>query len=343
MANEQSATTMAHAAANFLGGLEGPTRERAVFASTDDEARRDWHYIPRRRGGLAFIAMDAAQQKAAYDLVASGLSISAVAAVTTILGLEDVLDEIEGKTGPRRVRRAPASTSRPWGRHRADYSVSVFGDPEAARWGWRFEGHHVSLNVSVIDGEVASTPLFLGSNPAEVLAPSGSVVVRPLAGEEDLALALFGALDGPQRDTALLGPDAPDDILTTNAPALEDEGDLTGVRLAKLGPGARSAAEILVRHYIDRLPPPAAEAWWQRLATELGDVRFAFAGEARHRRPQYYRLTSPSFFVEYDNTQDDANHVHTVLRDPGGDFGEDLLRRHRAEHHDEVGHDEPGH
>lgn len=302
----------------FLDGLDTESRAQATFAFADETARRDWHYVPRRRDGLAFLGMDAGQQKAAYDLVASGLSVPAFAAVTTIIGLEDVLDEIEGK------RR---------GRHRADYSLSVFGEPGDSTWGWRFEGHHVSINVSVVDGLVSNAPLFLGTNPAEVRATSGAVVVRPLAGEEDLALRLVESLTTAQRTEAVIGSDAPDDILTTNAPTLDQLPDVGGVRLGALDGAGRRAGQTLVDHYLDRLPPAEAEAWRRRLHPDLGEVRFAFAGVAEHLRPHYYRLAGPSFFVEYDNTQNDANHVHTVLRDPTGDFGDDLLRAHVERHH----------
>ena len=323
MSNSESAARMAEAAHAFLAALDDATRAAATIPFSDAAARQDWHYIPRARAGLSFRQMDATQEQRAYELLTTGLSLSAFAAVTTIIGLEDVLSQIEGRV---------------FARHRADYSVTVFAEPGSAAWGWRFEGHHVSVNVTVVDGAVAATPLFLGSNPAEVLAPSGAVVVRPLAGEEDLALTLFGILSGPQRDDALLGGDAPEDILTTNAPTLDELPDAQGVRFADLADtGCRAAAEALVQHYLDRLPERDAEAWWARLVAPsggtFGDIRFAVAGEAEHRRPQYYRLAGPDFFVEYDNTQNDANHVHAVLRDPARDFGTDLLRRHRADHH----------
>jgi hypothetical protein len=315
---------MATAATAFLEALGGDVRAAAALPFSNASARQDWHYIPRDRAGLAFHAMDAAQEERAYELLSSGLSLPAFAAATTIIGLEDVLARIEGDE-----RRFP--------RHRANYSVTVFDEPGSATWGWRFEGHHVSVNVTVVDGEVAATPLFLGSNPAEVVGASGAVVVRPLAGEEDLALALFGLLTDAQRDEAVLGDVAPDDILTTNAPTLEELPEAAGVRFEELDGDARVAAETLVQHYLDRLPERDGEAWWARLALPggggFGDIRFCVAGEATHRRPQYYRLAGPGFFVEYDNTQDDANHVHTVLRDPSRDFGQDLLRRHRAHHH----------
>ena len=314
---------MADAAGAFLDALDDRGRTAAFVPFSNVTARQDWHYVPRARGGLSFRTMDAAQEQRAYELVVSGVSVPAFAAVTTIIGLEDVLEQLEGRA---------------FGRHRADYSVTVFDRPGTSVWGWRFEGHHVSINVTVVDGVVAATPLFLGANPAEVLSGSGTVVVRPLAGEEDLALALFATLSEGERDEAHLGIDAPEDILTTNAPTLDQLPDAAGVRLGALRGESRTAAETLVQHYLDRLPEPEAEAWWARLVAPnasggLGEIRFAVAGEIAHRRPQYYRLAGPEFFVEYDNTQNDANHVHTVLRDPARDFGSDLLRRHRAEHH----------
>ena len=316
---------MASAAGAFLDALDEGCRAAASIPFSNAAARQDWHYVPRERAGLSFRSMSSVQEQRAHELLTTGLSLPAFAAVTTIIGLEDVLDHLEGRA---------------FHRHRADYSVTVFDEPGTAAWGWRFEGHHVSVNVTVVDGAVSATPLFLGANPAEVLSASGTVVVRPLAGEEELALALFASLSEGERDEALLGPDAPEDILTTNAPILEELPDVAGVRLGSLRGESLTTAETLVQHYLDRLPEPEAEAWWARLVAPgdrghgaFGDIRFAFAGEAAHRRPQYYRLAGPGFFVEYDNTQNDANHVHTVLRDPARDFGTDLLRRHRADHH----------
>jgi hypothetical protein len=313
---------MAAAAGAFLDALDEDARSTATIPFSDAPARQDWHYVPRPRAGLSFRAMDAVQEQRAYELLTSGLSLPAFASVTTIIGLEDVLEQLEGRA---------------FSRHRADYSVTIFDEPGSATWGWRFEGHHVSVNVTVVDGEVAATPLFLGANPAEIVSGAGTVVVRPLAGEEDLALALLGSLSGTHRAEATLGPDAPEDILTTNAPTLDELPEAAGVRFDDLDGASRLAAETLVQHYLDRLPAREAEAWWARLigpsANGFGDIRFAVAGELQHRRPQYYRLAGPDFFVEYDNTQNDANHVHTVLRDPSRDFGTDLLRRHRADHH----------
>lgn len=326
MANSESAEAMREAAQRFLDGLGDSRRTTATYPLGDDE-RLDWHYVPRTRNGLSLAAMDATQATAAYRLLATGLSLHGYAAATAVVALEDVLDGIEG--GHRH-------------RHRRDYSVTVFDAPHHTdAWGWRFEGHHVSINVTVVDGEVAGTPLFLGANPAEVTTPTGHPVTRPLGAEEDVALALLAALTDDERAAAQLAPDAPDDILTTNAPRLDDLDALlgdggadAGLRLADLaGATAADAARGLIDLHLDRLPADVAGPWHERIGRTWGDVRFAVAGEPAHRRPHYYRLVGPDLLVEYDNTQNDANHVHTVLRDPTGDFGLDLLRRHRAEHH----------
>jgi hypothetical protein len=324
MANSESAEAMRTAALRFLDSLDDDQRGTAAFPFDDGHAaadeRRDWHYVPRIRNGLSLSAMDADQAIAAYGLLSTGLSLHGYAAATAIVALEDVLDRIEG--GHRR-------------RHRRDYSITVFGEPDATdAWGWRFEGHHVSINVTVADGRTTGTPLFLGANPAEITAGEhGHPVTRPLAAEEDVAFALLATMTEDQRDTATISDTAPDDILTTAAPRLDEPGVLpapAGVRLADLD---SDLTEALVRLYLDRLPGDVAGPWWERLRPTWGDLRFAVAGAPAHRRPHYYRLGGPSLLIEYDNTQNEANHVHTVVRDPDGDFGEDLLRRHHADHH----------
>jgi hypothetical protein len=323
---------MRAAAAAFLESLGEPTRRHeAQRPFADEDERRNWHYIPRERNGLSLAHADVHQANAAYRLLATALSLSGLATTTAIVALEDVLDRIEG--GHRH-------------RHHRDYSVTVFGEPDvdhadhdddhADPWGWRFEGHHVSINVTVVDGVVSASPLFLGANPAELLGPTGTPVTRPLAAEEDLALTLFGAMTPDQRDDAVLSDQAPDDILTTAAPRLTDEGVLPealGVRLGTLAGDAATLARQLVRLYLDRLTPDVADAWWRDLEPTWGEIHLAVAGRAGHRLPQYYRLLGSRLLVEYDNTQNDANHVHTVVRDPEGDFGDDLLRRHREAHH----------
>lgn len=301
---------MVGAASSLLETLDDHQRSIASFAFDDASCRRDWHYVPRERGGLAMSEMSTRQEKRAFHLLSTGLSPHAYAQAATIVALEDVLAENEGMPGRR---------------HRRDYSVSVFGVPGEDTWGWRFEGHHVSINVTVIDREVAPTPFFLGCNPAEIVDGAGAVVVRPLPAEEDLALELVAALTGEQRAEACIGEAAPDDILTTNAPSVGSTVVPEGIAATDLGGDAASLFARLVAVYTSRSSSRAPET--------LAGLWFAYAGDMRHRRPHYYRVQGERFLAEYDNTQNEANHVHAVWRDPGGDFGDDLLRRHlRLDH-----------
>lgn len=295
------------AASAFLDSLDESARAsaRADFAS---DARTDWHYIPRQRPGLALADMTVDQHRKALDLLASGVSSGAFGTSCLVMALEDPLDRSEG--GGR-------------GRHRGDYSVIVFGTPGDAAWSWRFEGHHVSVTITVVDGEVRATPSFLGANPARL----GDVRILPR--EQDLAFELLGSLSLADRERAVLGGEPPDDILTKAAPsALDVLPTRAGVLFGDLGGSSHTAAAALVAIYLGRLP-----SGHPSLVTDPAQIRFAFAGEPVDGQPHYYRLLGPDLLVEYDNTQDGANHVHTVVRHPSGDFGDDLLRRHRAESH----------
>jgi hypothetical protein len=285
--------------------LRDDQRSKAWFSIEDETARRDWDYRPRSRAGFALTDMSPEQQKLALKLLATGLSVQGFATAAVIMALEDVLDEIEG--GGR-------------GRHRDDYAVSVFNRPGDQEWGWRFEGHHLSVNVTVVDGDVvAETPMFFGANPAAV------GTVRPLAPEEDLGRALARAA-GP---TAVIDDAAPADILTTSQPRLDGSLHPDGVALSSLDGEASQLAGQLVAVYLERLPNERRPAY-----ADLGDLHFAWAGGLEPGEGHYYRLQGPAFLVEYDNTQNGANHIHTVMRDAESDFGDDALRRHRAESHD---------
>jgi hypothetical protein len=283
----------------------------------DEEERRTWFYWPWPRQGVPFSDISADQQQLAYGVVAAVLSLPAYAKVTTIIGLEEVLRELElGGRGRRRPDGLPRDPSK--------YYTALFGDVGSDEpWGWRFEGHHVSLHVTVVDGEVAGTPVFLGANPAEV-RHGERAVLRPLAEEEDTARALLESLPADQRKRALVDDRAPDDILTSNSPKVDAE--LTGgVSLSDLTGTSATIARELVALHVDRVKLAGS--------ADASDVHFAWAGSAVRGEHHYYRLSGPRFLVEYDNTQNDANHAHSVVRDPGNDFGDDLLRRHVAEHH----------
>lgn len=310
------ATATTEAATAWLDCLD-PVQRTTAHAAFDSDARHDWHYIPRDRPGLCLADMSAEQQKLALDLLATGLGVDAFGLACLVMALEDPLDRAEVGGGPKRGAR------RAWGRHRAEYHAAVFGWPGDDAWSWRFEGHHVSITLSVVGGRVVATPSFLGANPAELGA------IRLMPREQDLAFGLLDAMPERHRQAAWLSDVAPADILTGNATTT---GDLIhrqeGLLLGDVKGTARVLAHDLLACYVTRLPVGSAMH-----AADLDALRFVFAGEAEPGRPHYYRLAGPDLVIEYDNTQDGANHIHTVVRHPSADFGSDLLRRHVRRHH----------
>jgi Protein of unknown function (DUF3500) len=368
---------MAAAAIAFLDSLDDEQRTLAAWPFPSDDERHRWFYTPTDHGGLPLSAMRPAQQQRAMQLVASGLSRPAYVTVSTIIGLENVLDEQEGWT---------AQFERERGRDPGLYYLRVFGDPSVAGpWSWRFGGHHVSINHLVVDGDVeASTPLFLGADPATspLLGPHP---LRPLAGAEDLARELVHALDPGQRAVAVLSPAPPVDIVGANRPRVGDgdrpralidvwrapfQGELgdrmratqdraeqtvglkaehldalsfsstpKGVAAGVMTEGQRELLRALLDVYVRRIPDALADAEAAKYAgPRIGDLHFAWAGGIAPGEPHYYRIQGPRLLVEYDNTQRNVNHVHTVWRDPTGDFGEDVLARHYREASSGHGH-----
>jgi len=309
--------TMAAAAADWLASLSPAERGKACFGFPADEERTIWYYTPTERGGLPLAEMDPVSQRLAHRLVASGLSEGGYNTAATVMGLENVLDAKEGWRRGYDGRTVPHR-----GRDPQLYFVSVFGDPGAGSWGWRVGGHHVALNYTVgAGGQVSASPLFLGANPAS--SPLvGPGVLRPLAAEEDLARALLEALAPDQRATATLSETAPGDILHTNRPRIRP-GSPEGLAGAGMLPQQRGLLAGLVRQYLDRLPGPLADLQAGRVLGErLEAVHFGWAGSPEPGRPHYYRLQGPRLHIEYDNVQNGANHVHSVWRDPEGDFGQ---------------------
>ena len=312
---------MVAAAAEFLASLDAGQRARAQLDFGDTAERENWHYIPRPRAGLALKDMDPEHREHAFALVASGLSQAARAKVRTIIALEEILGQIEGPN--RRFARDPEL-----------YYVSIFGIPGAELWGWRFEGHHVSLNYTLVQGRtLGPMPIFFGANPAQVRhgAQKG---LRALEEEEDLGRELLHALDGEQKRVAIISAEAPADIITRNLPHVRNEVEKKGLSWIRMTPAQRQLLKALVEVYIGRLPEEVAAVEMGRLEkADLGESCFAWAGVEERGGAHYYRIQGPTFLAEYDNTQNDANHIHAVWRDLGNDFGEDLLRRHYRQNH----------
>jgi hypothetical protein len=308
---------MADAAAGWLASLGPEQRARACYPFPSEDERTTWYYTPTQRGGLPLAEMGPVSQRLAHRLVASGLSEGGYNTAATVMGLENVLDAKEGWRRGYDGRTVPHR-----GRDPQLYFVSVFGDPGGGSWGWRVGGHHVALNYTLLeDGGISASPLFLGANPA-MSRLVGPGVLRPLAAEEDLGRQLVDALAPEQRATALLSPEAPDDILQRNLPFVR-VGPPEGLAAAGMLPQQRELLAGLLRQYLDRLPAPLAAVQAERvLGGTLEAVHFAWAGGTEPGRPHYYRLQGPRLLIEYDNVQDGANHVHSVWRDPVGDFGQ---------------------
>lgn len=305
------------AAQAFVQRLDEGAAKKALMPFEGAE-RYNFHFIPRPRKGLPLQEMTLDQRRAAHALLRSALSSRGYLKATSIIQLEQVLDVIED-SGPVRDPEL--------------YFVSVFGTPTAdAPWGWRFEGHHLSLNyTSVRDELTATTPAFFGANPAEVrTGPSAGL--RVLAAEEDLARALMRMLDGSQRARATIAEEAPHDIVT-GADRHAVIESFEGLPAEDMTAGQRAVLIRLVEEYARNLKPGFAERQLERIrGAGIERLYFAWAGSLEPGRPHYYRIHGPTVLFEYDNTQNDANHVHTIWRDLENDFGEDMLKRHYEEH-----------
>ncbi len=299
-------------------------RERALASFPfDNGERRSWHYVPKSRPGLPLAAMDEAARRLIRKLLAAVLSSDGSRTVQAIIEHEEVLGAVERAEGRARHMRDPGL-----------YHLSVFGDVGGPAWGWRFEGHHLSLHFTIVGGElIAAVPSFLGANPAAIRSGphAGLRILAPL---EDLARVLIGGLRPDQLDRALLSERAPSDIITSNDRRLS-MGRAEGIPGGALAAHQREQLMSLLQAYVGRLQPRLAEA---ALATAcqkgLDSVHFGWAGGLAPGEPHYYRLQGPRFFVEYDNVQNGANHIHTVWRDSADDFGDDILKAHYQRDHE---------
>jgi hypothetical protein len=372
-----AAARMASAAAAWLESLEPAQQEVASGSAPSadpglDAERRRWFYTPTDHGGLTLGEQRPAQQRLAHQLVASGLSTAGYVTVATIIGLDNILDMIEG-------------WSVNWGRERGRdpgmYYLRVFGEPgDSGMWGWRFGGHHVSLNNLIVDGAVRSTtPCFLGADPA-VSPLLGPPPLRPLAATEDLARDLVRSLGPAQAGRAVLLDRAPADIVGGNRSRLSDGDEMVylrdvwrqpftepelaeriaradadaerangygagdyatlalttspkGLPASDLDAGQRELLRSLLGTYLRRVPDSLSPRADYSDDAALDAVHLAWAGPTDPGQPLYYRLQGPRLLIEYDNTQRQANHAHAVWRDPEADFGYDVLGAHLAAHH----------
>jgi hypothetical protein len=315
MTDDSVAAQMRRAATVLLGTLADGQREQGALPFADEAARRWLEYRPELRPGACLALMSPAGRKAAHRLLSTGLSEHAYAQAMVIVALEEVLDRQE---------------SWKFGRHSGDYWVAVFGDPAGpGPWSWRFEGHHLSVTMTLAGEEVSPAPVFLGANPAFV-RHAGRVVARPLAPEEDLARELMDALGPEGRAAAVVAGRAPWDIRTGTSARADQVLRPLGVGAAGLDPAPRALLQELAALYLARLPADLAARETARVPA--GSLHFAWEGPVSGGR-HYYRIQGDDLLIEYDNTAEDGSHAHTVLRRPRGDFGADLLAAHYRDAH----------
>lgn len=317
---------MAEVAKAFLGSLDEAQKGRAVFPFGGEE-RENWHFIPRDRLGLAMKEMKPQQRLLAQALMTTGLGESGLLKAMTIMSLEEVLYQMEG-AGQEEPKRSETRAKRDPER----YYVSIFGEPaNTGAWGWRIEGHHLSLNFTIKDGNVLrATPSFFGTNPGEVR--EGPLKgLRVLGVEEECGRSLVKALTPEQFAKAKFSDVAPKEMLTA-ADKVVKRLEPAGLSEAEMTVGQKAMLHRLVREYLDRVKPSIAESAWREIQ-DSGPMTFAWAGGKELGDPHYYRVQGATFLLEYDNVQNGANHVHCVWRDFDGDFGRDILAEHHKQGH----------
>ncbi len=329
----RAASLMTECANRFLAALDPQQRSKATFPF-DTEERMNWHYIPadtnigtdslKERKGLPLREMAPHQKHLASALLAAGLSQTGYIKAVTIMSLEDVLRAMENDSGEHR--------------NPEKYYFSLFGVPsDGGAWGYRVEGHHLSQNYTVVNGNVVDGPSFFGANPAEV-KQGPRKGLRTLAREDDLGIDLIHLLDEPQQKVAIVNPVAYKDILTAASRKAALQGQPSGLDAAKMNATQFDALMALMEEYARNVPDELGENRMAQINKAGRNIHFAWAGGINRSDPHYYRVQTPSFLIELDDTQDHANHIHAVWRDFTGDFGGDLLQQHYDSSHPSTEH-----
>ena len=327
---QRSATALVTAGDKLLASLSPEQRAQALFPIESDE-RYTWNYIPDEmfpRNGVALKTLTSAQRALVHDLLKAGLSQRGYMTFNAIMELESILKEVERTDGDngRRFVRDPLG-----------YHVSIFGTPSTDHpWGWRIDGHHVSLHFTVVKGRlVATSPTFAGTNPAEV-REGRQKGLRILGEQEDTARAFLMSLTPQQQAVAIIDRTAPNDIVSGNK-AKVDPMAPAGIAAKALPPEERLALMKVIRTYTGLMADDLAiERLGRVYSAGIENIYFAWAGGMQRGEQHYYRIQGPTFLIEYDNAQNDGNHVHSVWRDFTGDFGRDILREHLSESHPDA-------
>lgn len=307
------------AAKAFLVSLNDLERQTA-FIPFEEAERVNWNFVPLKRKGLTLRVMNNEQRQLARQILQACLSKEGLRKAEAIRGLEQVLTEIEGRDADNDYRNSKL------------YYVAIFGEPsETEPWGWRFEGHHLSLNYTFADKTLAVTPFFMGTNPAEIKS-GPQKGKRVLAAEEDQGRALVSSLNTAQFEKALISEKAYPEIITRNDRKVSLE-KYEGLPYAELTATQQKMLIDLIQLYLNNAKPSVAQRYWKGVQEAgIENLYFAWAGDIEKGQKHYYRVHSPSLLIEFDNTQNGGNHVHAVCRNPKDDFGDDLLQQHYKAH-----------
>jgi len=307
---------------NFLNSLRENQREKALH-SFDDLTKTNWHFIPSSmwsRAGIALAELDDSQKKLLHELLQTSLSETGYNKTTQIIDLENVLLQISGDS----IMRDPDK-----------YFVAFYGNPEKDNlWAWSFEGHHISLNFTVLNNVQSMAPRFLGASPATILSGPRRGE-RTLDKEEDLGLELINSLNEEQKALAIFQKESIIEIVTSNSIEAVPLSPV-GIKYEEFNPSQQQVFLNLIDENLSTMPLELAKRRMEKIKNEeVGELRFGWAGGTTAGDGHYYRIQGKSFLIEFDNTQSNANHIHTVWRDFDGDFGKDLIRDHyiNSDHH----------
>ena len=318
-----SAAGMTKAAKRFVESLSGDQRDKTIYEYMDGE-RIFWYYPPVNRHGIPLRDMDDDQRQLAYSLMETGLTDRSFDQAKLIIEHESVLGPLEKEAGVTSFVRDPDL-----------YYWTVFGEPGSDKepWGWRVEGHHISLNFSLWgDKFISMTPFFFGANPAEV-RKGPKKGLRILDQREDLGFELMNSLDQGQTSKATIYGEAPYDILTYNASRVSLPPE-EGLPASKMNDTQKDILRNLVNVYVNQVRTDMAQEKLQRLEEEGFDgLHWAWGGPVEDGKAHYYRIHGGNFVVEFDNRQNGANHIHSVWRDVENDFANDVLREHLLLYH----------
>lgn len=307
----------------FLDALDSQQLKKTQFPF-EHLSRDAWHFLPAKswkRDGIQLHELTEKQQELFAEMLRSFLSKTGYDKTQRIMDLENVLAEIE---------------QRPEFRDPTLYHIAVYGNPRSdSLWAWSFEGHHISLNFTILNGKISSSPRFLGANPATI--PQGPRKgERTLAEEEDLGYALMHSMDEAQQQQAIFQHRAFKEVVTSNSTQVGPL-ETVGIAVNELNEAQQTQVKSLLDLYLSTLPTSLASARAQKIQQEeFEDIYFAWAGSLNRKEGHYYRIQGKSFLIEFDNTQNNVNHIHTVWRDFNGDFGRDLIRehyQHAGQHH----------